>query len=347
MSQPTASQGLGAAVLNGSFRPLPFLGNTHVQTVLGHWWRGATPRLAGRERQVALGDGDRLVLHDNVPDGWRPGGLTAVLIHGLGGSHQSGPLLRVAGLLLPYGIRVVRLDLRGAGRGAGLARRIYHGGCSEDLRAALAEVHRWDPAARVALVGFSLGANVALKLAGEAAAQPVPGLERVAAVAPPIDLERCAGLIAQRHNRLYEVHFLHHLLRQVRRLERHFPDVARARFPRRLTLRTFDELYTAPRGGFTSALDYYRRSSSLPLLEGITVPTLVLTARDDPFIAVAPFQALSPPTHVQVHILSRGGHLGFLGWDGLGGVRWAERQVAQFVIAGADPATLDRRGGAG
>ena len=102
---------------------------------------------------------------------------------------------------------------------------------------------------------------------------------------------------------------------------------------RRLTLRIFDDLYTAPQGGFADALDYYRRSSALPLITRIAVPALILTARDDPFVAVEPFEALKPPAHVEVRIVPRGGHLGFLGWDGAGGVRWAERVVADWVTA--------------
>jgi predicted alpha/beta-fold hydrolase len=83
--------------------------------------------------------------------------------------------------------------------------------------------------------------------------------------------------------------------------------------------------------GFADALDYYRRASALPFIPPIKVPTLILTARDDPFIAVKPFLELAPPAHVEVQVLERGGHLGFLGPDGAGGIRWAERRVAQWV----------------
>ena len=86
--------------------------------------------------------------------------------------------------MLAEQVRVVRLDLRGAGKGLPLARRGYHAGCSDDLRAALAEVHRWSPASPLLLIGVSLGGAIALKLAGEAAGRPVPGLERVAAPQP-------------------------------------------------------------------------------------------------------------------------------------------------------------------
>jgi predicted alpha/beta-fold hydrolase len=313
------------------FRPLPLLGNPHLQTVLGNLWRGPALPPVQREQRVLLPDGDRLVLHHSVPPTWRPGGRIALVVHGLGGSHRSASVGRVAGLLLARGLRVVRIDLRGAGRGAGLARRAYHGGCSDDLRAALAEIGRANPTSPLVLVGLSLGGNIVLKLAGETAAFPVPGLERVAAVSPPIDFERCAGLLGLPRNRWYENHYVRNLVRQVRALERHFPDLARIRFPRRPTLRQFDELCTAPRCGFAGALDYYRRAAALPYIPRIAVPAFLLTACDDPFICVESFEALTVPAHVEVQITARGGHLGFLGWDGAGGVRWAERRVVEWV----------------
>jgi predicted alpha/beta-fold hydrolase len=300
--------------------------------VLGNLLGESILPLTTIERHVVLPDGDRLVLHDSRPARWRPGGRMVLLVHGLGGSHRSGHMQRLAWHCQAQGLRAVRLDLRGAGRGACLARKTYHGGCSEDVRAAAAMVHSWSPASPLILVGVSLGGNIVLKLAGEAADRPVPGLERVAAVSPPVDLEGSAARLALRHNHVYEQFFVRNLLHQLRRQQRYFPELPRARFPRRLTMRLFDDLYTAPRGGFADALDYYRCAGALPLLARIAVPTLILTARDDPFVTVEPLEVLAAPSHVTVHVTEHGGHLGFLGWDGAGGVRWAERRVAEWVL---------------
>src|SRR5262249_26788436 len=204
-------------------------------------------------------------------------------------------------------------------------------GCSDDVRAVLQTVHGWSPQSPLVLMGFSLGGNIVLKLAGEATERPVPGLARVAAVAPPIDPARWAGLVGQAANRFYELRFLRELLQLLRRRQRLFTDHPRVRFPKPLSLRTYDELYTAPRWGFAGALDYYQRSSSVPLISQIQVPTLILTARDDPFVAVEPFELLTPPQNVEVRIHDHGGHLGFLGWDGAGGIRWAERRVFEWL----------------
>jgi predicted alpha/beta-fold hydrolase len=312
------------------FQPLPFLGNPHLQTVLGNWMMGPPLRVPVRRALVALPDGDCLVLHDSVPPGWQPGSRIVLLVHGLGGSHRSGHLQRMARLCLRLGLRVVRIDLRGCGLGLTLARRTYHGGCSDDVRAALAEIHRWSPHSPQVVIGFSLGGNIALKMAGEAP-DLVPALEGVAAISPPVDLESCAALLALPRNRIYERHYLRNLVSVVRARRRLVPDLAPIRFPRLLTMRLFDDLYTAPLWDFADALDYYWRASALPVLHRIAVPALLLIARDDPFVTAEPLESLAVPEHLEIQILERGGHLGFLGWDGAGGIRWAENRLASWL----------------
>src|SRR5207302_10297779 len=118
----------------------------------------------------------------------------------------------------------------------------------------------------------------------------------------------------------------------VGRQQRQFPDRRRVRSPRGIRLRQFDDLHTAPRWGFADALDYYRRSAALPWVPRIRVPSLLLTARADPFIAVGPYEALPARPHQDVAITDSGGHLGFLGPDGAGGIRWGERRVLEWVL---------------
>jgi hypothetical protein len=314
------------------FRPPPLLSNPHVQTILGAFLPGRGCPPPRRRHVVHLPDGDALLLHENTPPSWRPGDPAALLVHGLTGCHASAHIRRMAALLLARGVRTYRIDLRGAGLGLALARQTYHAGRSEDGRAALAFLRRESPGSPLLLLAVSLGANMALKLAAEAADDPVPGLARVAALNPPIDLARCAELILLPRNRVYERRFTRDLVRDARRRHRHFPDTPRPIFPPGLTLVGFDDVYTAPRNGFRDAADYYRRASAWPLIPRIALPTLILTARDDPFIAVEPFEALRPPPNVEVHIAPFGGHVGYVGWD-RGVVRWAERRVVDWLTA--------------
>jgi predicted alpha/beta-fold hydrolase len=223
------------------------------------------------------------------------------------------------------------LDLRGAGAGLTLARGRYNAGCSGDVRAAVAAIHRAAPQAPIWLAGISLGANVILKLAGESSADPVPGLARIVAVSPPVDLAACLLRLSLPRNRFYDCQFVLGLLFEARRRERSFPDQRLPPMPRPLTLGHFDEFVTAPRGGFRDAADYYTQSSSAQFVPAIRLPTLILTARDDPFIDPNPIERLSRPVCVQLWMTDHGGHVGFLGADGVGGWCWGERAVADWL----------------
>jgi uncharacterized protein len=324
------------------FSPLLGLRNAHVQTVLGNLLPGRTPPLQSIVRLVPLGDGDQLLVYDSVPRGWSVGDWVALAVHGLGGCHESGSLRRLAAALVARGIRVIRINLRGAGPSLPLCRQLYNGGCSADVRVVAEQAQQWAPGSPLVLVGFSLGGNVVLKLAGEAAAAPIANLAGVASVSAPIDMVRCCHMLAAPHNRFYDRHYVNSLVAQVRRHQRLFPDLPRVEFPSKLTMRQFDDLHTAPRWGFRDAIDYYQKSSALPWVPQIQVPAYLVTARDDPFIAVAPFEELPKNPLHEVQIVNHGGHLGFLGDDGAGGVRWAERRVIDWVAnlrgAGQTPA---------
>jgi uncharacterized protein len=316
-----------------AFRPVFFLRNPHVQTILGVVGKSSAFPHTTVRRRVRLNDGDQLVAHDTTPAAWRLGDPIAVLAHGLSGCHRSGGIVRMARLLLARGVRTVRLDLRGTGAGFTLARGCYNAGCSGDVRAVLAAMHRLAPQSPIWLAGISLGGNVALKLAGETVEYPVPNLTRVAAIAPPVDLESCLALLAKPRNRVYEWHFVRELIGEARRRAVMFPDPPLPAFPRRPSLRTFDDLYTAPRAGFRDAAEYYARSSSAQFVPNIRVPALILAARDDPFIAAEPIEQMARPSHMEVRLTDHGGHGGFLGADGAGGYCWGERAVANWLLS--------------
>ncbi len=317
-----------------SFRPLPFLDNPHVQTVLGNVLSWTRDRHAATVCRIELADGDALAVHDASPPGWQTGRPIAVLVHGLGGCHRSGYMRRIANRLTGVGVRVLRVDLRGAGAGLTLARKFYNAACSHDVRTVLALLHREHPGSPLIVFGFSLGGNIVLKLAGEATDEPVAGLAAVAVVAPPIDLVRCSELLSRQP--FYDRFYVRQLIAQVQQHAGHFPDLPVVAFPPAASLRDFDEVYTAPRWGYAGALDYYRRASSMSLLPRIRIPCLIVTARDDPFVALKPFLETAPSPSVVIDVVERGGHMGFLGGDGQGGVRWAEVRVVQWALLQVD-----------
>ena len=154
-------------------------------------------------------------------------------------------------------------------------------------------------------------------------------------------------MLALRQNRVYEKYFVASLIEDAHRRHKVHSRQSPLRFPRRMSLRLFDDLYTAPRGGYRDAAEYYQRCSSTALIARIQVPTLILTARDDPFIAIEPFEELTPPAHVLVRIVDKGGHVGFVGKDGVGGIRWAERRVVDWLLRDLDERASRVSGGSG
>jgi predicted alpha/beta-fold hydrolase len=184
----------------------------------------------------------------------------------------------------------------------------------------------------IALVGFSLGGNLALKLAAEVSHRPVDGMDCVLAANPPIDLGACARAMRRPENRLYDWNFVRWLRAQVARLHRTFPELGRPNLKHVRSVYEFDDRYTAPRNGFSSAEDYYARSSSLPLIPRIRHPGLVVHAGDDPFIPLEPFLQASFPADVTVELTGHGGHLGYVSrspWQG--NHRWLDSRLAAWL----------------
>jgi predicted alpha/beta-fold hydrolase len=289
--------------------------------------------LVSTSNEVPLPDGDRLIALESVPAGWQSPGPTAILVHGLAGSADASYLVRLALRLDHLGIRVLRVNLRGAGSGFGLARGIYHAGRSDDLRAVVTWLERRVSGSPIALVGFSLGGNLVLKLAVEAAELPVPGLDCVLAANPPIDPAASARQMQRLDNRIYDWNFVRWLRKMVRQLHQHFPDLGPPRLNGVRTLYDFDDRYTAARNGFASADDYYARCNLLTSIARIEIPTLIVHSMDDPFIPFEPFLQVERPENVMLELIPHGGHLGYVSRDRwLGDHRWLETRLATWLL---------------
>jgi uncharacterized protein len=304
----------------------------HAQTLAGFLLpRGAVCETAV-QRIVPLPDGDSVVLHDDCPSGWQPGDRTALLIHGLAGCHGSPYLVRIAKKLNARGVRTFRMDLRGCGAGAALARFPYHSGRSEDAAAALRFMASLCPGSPASLAGFSLGGNITLKLLGESPADVPANLDRAVAVCPPVDLQKCVDNLARGANRWYDRYFVRLLLQQVRERPKLVPDAAVrefARVPRGVG--EFDDAFTAPVCGFGTAAEYYRRCSSVQFAPQIRVPTLILTSTDDPLVPIASYAGLRPSASTTLHIAPGGGHLGFIACaNGDPDRRWMDWRVVEW-----------------
>jgi len=325
------------------FQPHPLLPTGHLQTLAGILLPQNVVKEEARQHRVLLDDGDRIVLHDDCPAAWSSGDRTALLIHGLAGSHASPYMQRIAGKLNQRGVRTFRMDLRGCGAGEGLARLPYHSGRSEDAAAGLRKIAEVCPGSPTTLIGFSLGGNIILKLLGESASDLPPQLDRAVAVCPPVDLLHCVQSLARGINRFYDRHFVRLLMAQIETQRRLIPDApaldARQR-PRGVF--EFDDAFTAPVCGFGTAANYYRLCSSAQFIPVIRVPTLILAAADDPLVPGEMFAALALPSAVTLHLARSGGHLGFIGRrNGDPDRRWMDWRVVEF--ASCEPSSLSPR----
>ena len=303
--------------------------------------------LPSQRQLVDLEDGDQISLELSTPPGWQAEHPTVLILHGLCGSHEGANLVRLAAKIVAQGGRAVRMNMRGCGSGKGLARQLYHSGRSEDIFAALQALHAETPQSPLTLVGFSLGGNQVLKLAGELGGSAAQYLARVIAICAPVDLHGCAAMLARPENRFYNRHFVRQLHADV--LERHhfFPDLSKLDLPDKLTVYDFDDIYTAPQSGFASADDYYTQTSAASFVPDITLPCHILFADDDPFIDASAFDGLRLASNVEVYHTTHGGHLGFLGtpWRP-GGFRWMDTQVMRWLGLSEDFFTQSDRGGA-
>lgn len=269
---------------------------------------------------------------------WQPGrrkALTVVAVHGLEGSTESQYIVGTANKAWAAGMNVVRMNMRNCGGTHTLAPTLYHSGMSGDVGAVMRALIEQDELPQIALVGFSMGGNLVLKLAGELGREGAapPELLGAAAISPAADLGPSADALNQTRNRLYEWNFVWHLRQSVRRKAGAFPGrYDLSRLAGIWSVRGFDDKITAPYSGFADADDYYGRSSASNVVEHIRVPTLVINALDDPFIRMRDTtrQKLCANPNVRFIETEHGGHCGFLaaanGYDG----RWAERQVIEF-----------------
>jgi predicted alpha/beta-fold hydrolase len=315
------------------FRPHPLVRGGHAQTIVGNYLAGRLAPYRAAARNLELGGGDRAVLHDDRPDGWRDGDRVALLIHGLAGCHQSPYMNRIAAKLALAGVRAFRMDLRNCGSGQGLSRLPYHAGRSEDALAAVRAIAQWCPNSPVGIAGFSLGGNIVLKMLGEAAGDVPECVDRAVTVCPALDLARCVDGLRRPGFGLYDRHFVRLLARQLEASRLLLPSIPAANFsrlPRRIE--EFDESYTAPVCGFGTAARYYAACSAARFVSSIRVQTLILASRDDPLIPVEIFERLVPSPATTVYITPSGGHLGYVARRGADpDSRWMDWRVVDWI----------------
>lgn len=318
------------------YDPPLWLANGHAMTVFTWAARRRFPRLPEPEvRLFDVAPATRVMAKCHWQDR-PPSRPTLLLLHGLEGSADSRYMLGIAEKAFTTGFNVVRLNQRDCGGTDHLSVASYHSGLTADPVAVIRELIDRDHLEEIGVAGYSLGGNLALKLAGEFGEAPPPQLKAVATVSPTLDLDVCVTAIERPSNWFYQHDFLVSLRERIRRKAALYPwHFSTADLPGIRTIREFDERYTARLYGFGNAANYYYQASSLRVVRRIGVPTLIVTAEDDPFVPATQFDdpAVTSNPNIRLVVTPHGGHCGFVsrGANGGGDRYWAERAVVDFV----------------
>lgn len=317
------------------FVPRRGLANAHLQTIVGNFLPRRPVQLDEFVETIEVdpADGSRILCHSHwQPEPIRGSCLTTILVHGLEGSSDSRYIRGIAARAFAAGFNVVRMNMRNCGATDHLTPTLYHSGRSADVAAVIDHFTRLHALQRVALVGYSMGGNLILKLAGEWGTRPP--LAAAAAVCPAMDLALSADALHAPSNRLYERHFLRGLMRRFRLKAQLFPAIYTAEGigPVR-SIREFDQKIVAPYCGFRDADDYYYRVAAARVVHRIAVPTLILFAADDPFIRISAETRTSILANPNIRLIetTHGGHCAFLSSSPGDEIHWAESTVVRYL----------------
>src|SRR6185437_2339967 len=339
------------------FHPRRWLTNGHLQTIAGNFLprQNHLPAPLAELVEVCPARGTQISSQVLCECHWQPADVrsarpTVLLLHGLEGSSESQYVVGNANKFWNAGCNIIRMNMRNCGgtgyETAKLTPTLYHSGLSNDVKRVMQFFLERERLESISLIGYSMGGNLVLKLAGELGDAAPCELTSVVGVSPVVDIGPSADALHEPQNRIYERKFLRALLKRFRRKAALFP---RAYDPQVATgigsLREFDNRITALYSGFQSADDYYYRAAAARVLDRLAIPALLIHACDDPFIRLTPETRaiIAANPHITLLETPHGGHCAFLappqpanGSDGY----WAEHTALRFALSHAR-GTLD------
>ncbi len=310
------------------FKPAWWLPGPHLQTLWPTLCRREIKHIKLKRERIELTDGDFVDL-DWTEEKDAP---LVLVLHGLEGSVHSPYAKGMLHAIEQQGWRGVFMHFRGCSGEMNRHARLYHSGDTEDVAKIITLLKKRRQNQSIAAIGFSLGGNVLLKWLGELG-KNTP-LSAAVAISVPFDLSKTAIRIQQGFSRVYDQYFVRTLCKKVRNKFKSQPAPIKLSILDELrSLREFDDKITAPLHGFMNAEDYYQKSSCRQFLKNITVPTLLLQAKDDPFMTedILPHSSELSPS-VKLELTEQGGHVGFVGgslpWRA---EYWLEQRAPQFL----------------
>jgi predicted alpha/beta-fold hydrolase len=315
------------------YGPPWWLRGAHTQTLAGKFLRPAPDFMLEVER-VETPDGDFLDI------AWMPEtdptAPLVLVLHGLEGHTRRGYMIQTFKALADRGMRAVGMNFRGCSGEVNREPRFYHSGETEDLGFLFRLLRERFPSRPLMAIGFSLGGNILLKYLGEQGAKNASTFSAAVAISVPYDLSAGADALERGGmTTIYARRFLRSLVAKVRDKEEILADILDLEAVwASATIRDFDDAATAKLHGFAGAEDYYHKSSSSRFVQSVRVPTLLIHARDDPFLAAEalPLSTIEANPFLTLVLTDRGGHVGFLE----GGLPWkptfwVEGQIASFL----------------
>ena len=296
---------------NSSFRSPWYYGGPHWQTVLPNVTRRRL-RISYRRERFELSDGDFVDVDWVAKPAQASLARCCLALHGLEGDSQAPYVKALIRSFEGQGYAMGALNLRGCSGEPNRLKRFYHSGDTLGLAEVVEKVgSRFET---VVLVGFSLGGNVVLKYLGDLGNQAPGSVRAAVAFSVPCDLAGAAEKLAESSNQFYMKRFVRMLCSKLKEKSRLYPQYEYAEGCANMkTFHEFDEVYTAPLNGFKGAKDYWARCSSLHSLDGISRPTLLVNAANDPFLSPACYPREIARSHSSFHleVPEWGGHCGF------------------------------------
>lgn len=317
------------------YDPHPRLLNGHVMTVFAWGRKRPAPNLPPVDTRLFDPQPDTRVSADCFWQPERASHPAIIMLHGLEGSSSAHYMRGIAAKAYAAGFSAILLNQRNCGGTEHLSPGLYHSGLTIDAVHVIDELTAVDGISRIVVAGYSLGGNLALKLAGDLGDQAPPALRAVCAVSPIVEISRCVHALERPLNIIYQWNFVKDLRARMRRKAALYPGAFPVeKLPSVRTVRQFDEVFTAPFFGFKDAEDYYHRASAMRVVDRIRVPTLVIAAEDDPFVPAMMFAeaALRGNPHITTIVTRHGGHCGFISRPGgSDDGYWAEGAIVAFA----------------
>ncbi len=313
-------------ILNSSYQYTGFWKNKHLQTLIPYKLRHVNLKYT-RER-IHTPDNDFLDLDWSIVNSDK----VCLLLHGLEGSSESTYMKGITIALNKRKMDVVAMNYRGCSGVVNNLPSAYHSGKTEDIDLVIQHIASKQSYKEITLIGVSIGGNLTLKYLGEKGNTLSPFIKKAAVLCCPIDLASTSTYLSRFQNKIYLNNFIKSFKEKLKEKQKRYPH--KIDLEKLNAIKTFwdlDNYYTAPLHGFGDAKNYYKQVSAINYLDGVSIPTLMVTAKNDPFLPKEnyPIEIAKNHKHLFLEITKHGGHIGYL----TPGKKeyWYETRLGDFV----------------